>query len=86
MPKLAALPPRPEVHWLLYHGVLAPHAHWRQQVVGFGRSAASEDVAARRAERGGSRCPRYWAWATLRRPSRARVPTLRRPAAMLSFS
>jgi hypothetical protein len=24
--KLAALTPRPEVHVLLYHGVLAPHA------------------------------------------------------------
>jgi hypothetical protein len=65
--KLAALTSRPEVHVLLYHGVLAPHARWRPQVVGFGRPAASEEVAARRAERGAARCPRYWAWATLMR-------------------
>jgi hypothetical protein len=35
--------------------------------VGFGRSAASEDVAARQAERGASRGPRSRAWATLMR-------------------
>jgi hypothetical protein len=35
--------------------------------VGFGRSAASEEAAARRAERGASRGPRSWAWATLMR-------------------
>jgi hypothetical protein len=56
--KLAAPPPRPEVLLLLYHGVLAPHARWRRQILGFGRSAASEEAVARRAERGASRCPR----------------------------
>jgi hypothetical protein len=55
------------VHLLLYHAVRAPHARWRRQIVGFGRAAASEEAAARRAERGASRCPRYWAWATLMR-------------------
>ncbi len=34
---------------LLHHGVLAPHARWRPQVVSFGKSAASEEAAARRA-------------------------------------
>ena len=29
--KPAALIPRPEAHLLLYHGVLAPHAAWRQR-------------------------------------------------------
>ena len=52
---------------LLDHGVLAPHARWRPQAVGFGRSAASEEAAARRAESGASRGPRYWGWATLMR-------------------
>jgi len=46
--KLAALTPRPEMHVLLYHGVLAPHARWRRQIVGFRRSAASEEAAALR--------------------------------------
>jgi hypothetical protein len=57
--KLAALTPRPEVHVLLYPGVLAPHARWRRQIAGFRRAAASEEAAARRAERGASRGPRY---------------------------
>ena len=48
-------------------GVLAPHARRRRQIVGFRRSAASEEAAARRAERGTSRGPRSWAWATLMR-------------------
>jgi hypothetical protein len=56
--KLAALTPRPEVHVLLYPGVLAPHARWRRQSVGVRRAAASEEAAARRAERGASRGPR----------------------------
>jgi hypothetical protein len=65
--KLAALTPRSEVPLLLYHGVLAPHARWRRQIVGFGRSAASQEAAPRQAERGASRCPRTWAWAALMR-------------------
>jgi hypothetical protein len=32
--KLAALTPRPEI----YHGVLAPHAQWRPEVVGYCRA------------------------------------------------
>ena len=35
--KLAALIPRPAVNLLLYHGVLAPRARWRSQVVRYGR-------------------------------------------------
>ena len=31
--KRAALTPRPAINLLLYHGVLAPHARWRPQVV-----------------------------------------------------
>ena len=37
--KLAALIPRPVVNLLLYHGVLAPRARWRSQVVRYGRPA-----------------------------------------------
>jgi hypothetical protein len=49
--KLAALTPRPEINLLLYHGVLAPHARWRSQVVGYGRvapEAAADDPAVTR--------------------------------------
>jgi len=28
--KLAAITPRPAINWVLYHGVLAPHARWRR--------------------------------------------------------
>jgi len=52
---------------VVYQGALAPHARWRRQIVGFRRWAASEEAAARRAERGASRGLRYWAWATLMR-------------------
>jgi hypothetical protein len=45
----AALTPRPAVHWLLDQGVLAPHARWRPQIVGFRRSAASEEATDLRA-------------------------------------
>jgi hypothetical protein len=37
--KLAALIPRPAVTLFLYHGVLAPCARWRSQVVRYGRPA-----------------------------------------------
>jgi uncharacterized protein YbaR (Trm112 family) len=62
----AALTPRPEINLLLYHGVLAPHARWRQQVVGYGR-AASEAAAVDPAEPAGSPPPRNWTWAALMR-------------------
>ncbi len=32
-----AIIPRPAVKLLLYHGVLAPRARWRSQVVSYGR-------------------------------------------------
>ena len=35
--KLAALIPRPYVNLIAYHGVLAPNAKWRREVVDFGR-------------------------------------------------
>jgi hypothetical protein len=36
--KLAALTPRPEISLALYHGVLAPHARWRPDVVAYRRA------------------------------------------------
>jgi hypothetical protein len=63
--KLAALTPRPAAHLLLYHGVLAPHAAWRQRVVGFARppgDAAAEMLFNQPAAAGQ---PRYQAWAVL---------------------
>ncbi len=39
--KLAALTPRPQINLILYHGVLAPHARWRERVVEYGLPAAA---------------------------------------------
>ena len=38
--KLAALIPRPYINLIVYHGVLAPNAKWRREVVEFGRPPA----------------------------------------------
>ena len=35
--RLAAMTPRPETNLLICHGVLAPHARWRERVVAYGR-------------------------------------------------
>jgi hypothetical protein len=46
--KLAALTPRPWINLLVYHGVLAPHARWRQRAVsheGASSRASSEPIA-----------------------------------------
>jgi hypothetical protein len=71
--KRAALTPRPEINLLLYHGVLAPHARWRPQVVAYGR-AASEVAAPGPASSGSGRAgaqrqrrPRNSTWAGLMR-------------------
>jgi hypothetical protein len=71
--KLAALTPRPEINLLLYHGVLAPHARWRPQVVRYGRAAAevaAPDRGSSGADRAGlqgSRRPCNSTWAGLMR-------------------
>jgi hypothetical protein len=39
--KLAAIIPRPAVNLVAYHGVLAPRARWRSQVVSYGRPELS---------------------------------------------
>jgi hypothetical protein len=42
--KLAAITPRPAINLVLYHGVLAPHARWRSQVVRFGCAAPDSNA------------------------------------------
>jgi hypothetical protein len=44
--KLAALIPRPYTNLIVYHGVLAPNARWRSEVVGFGRARTAPDPKA----------------------------------------
>ena len=41
--KLAALIPRPYVNLIVYHGVLAPNAKWRREVVVFGRAQVESE-------------------------------------------
>jgi Putative transposase len=76
--KLAALIPRPRINLILYHGVLAPHAGRRPQVVAYGRSESDKGTAAGtgvetavpaagRQATAGSRKPRHWTWAALMR-------------------
>ena len=69
--KLAALTPRPEINLVLYHGVLAPHARWRPEIVAYRRSnigkAPDPSAAAAEAGHGRAGAPRYWTWAALMR-------------------
>src|SRR5438046_8655930 len=44
--KLAALTRGPGSILVLYHGVLAPHAHWRARVVAYGARPVSRPVPA----------------------------------------
>ena len=55
--KPAAQTPRPAINLLLYHGALVPHARWRSQVVGYGRTVAGDSDAAQgdAGPRGGGR-------------------------------
>jgi hypothetical protein len=64
--KLAALTPRPEINLVLYHGVLAPHARWRAEVVA-SRRTESDHATDLRARAAGAPRPRYWSWALLMR-------------------
>jgi hypothetical protein len=61
--KLAALIPRPAVNLLLYHGVLAPRARWRSQVVRYGRP--TPDGNALEASPRAAVLTRAWTWAAL---------------------
>ena len=63
--KLAALVPRPAVHLLLYHGVLAPRARWRAQVVRYGRPAPDGLALELEASPRSAGPPHAWTWAAL---------------------
>ncbi len=71
--KLAALTPRPAINLVIYHGMLAPHARWRPDVVAYGRpegdpaTVPDETLGTGKAGRPGAARPRYWTWAALMR-------------------
>ena len=70
MARLAVLVPRPRVNLVLYHGVLAPRAAWRREVV---PTAASQTIGAATADEplpehpSVSGAQRGWRWADLMR-------------------
>jgi Putative transposase len=64
--KLAALTPRPEINLILYHGVLAPRALWRPEVVAY-RRTERDQATGPPAAGAGAPWPRYWTWALLMR-------------------
>jgi len=70
--RLATLVPPPRSHQVVYHGVLAPAAAWRREVVagapraaGVRRPSAACDVAADRCTGEGRSRPRRLGWASL---------------------
>jgi hypothetical protein len=82
--RLAALTPRPRIHLMLYHGVLAPRAAWRALVVRFGGTdspaptAADDDVVEH--PDGADRCHgSNYLWAALMRRSLDRITKCTRP-------
>jgi hypothetical protein len=62
--KLAALIPRPYVNLIVYHGVLAPNAKWRREVVGSSDSNMSQKPAS---SSSGNAGPYNRTWAELMR-------------------
>ena len=65
--KLAAIIPRPAVNLLLYHGILAPHARWRSQVVRYGRPSPEPTARQFDASPRAAGTPGAWTWAALMR-------------------
>jgi hypothetical protein len=68
--RLAAMTPWPETNQLICHGVLAPHARWRERVVASGRvlpepTASAAPLAAGPHDAGVKPTPRAWTWAAL---------------------
>jgi hypothetical protein len=49
------------VNLIVYHGVLAPNAKWRRQVVAFGRAKAPDQLPTSAAEKVAGPCNRTWA-------------------------
>ena len=69
--KLAAVTPRPGINLLFYHGVLAPYARGRAEVVSYRRAdngtAPDPNAPAAGVGRAGAGSSRYWMWAALMR-------------------
>jgi len=63
--KLAALIPRPAVNLLVYHGVLAPRARWRSQVVRYGRPVPDALAPELEAQHRAAVPTHAWTWAAL---------------------
>jgi hypothetical protein len=59
--KLAALIPRPYVNLIVYHGVLAPNANWRREVVDFGRAKVESEPSASSPRKVAASYNRTWA-------------------------
>jgi hypothetical protein len=59
--KLAALIPRPYVNLIVYHGVLAPNAKWRGEVVVFGPARVESEPPARSPKKVAASYNRTWA-------------------------
>jgi len=55
--KLTALIPRPRINLVVYHGILAPHAGWRVQAVGYRRRPVDKNHSGSASPRG----RRQWA-------------------------
>lgn len=68
--KLAALVPRPRINLIRFHGVLAPNAKWRSQVVPCGSGAVESDTGRTEAEQSSEQkkgAGRYISWSRLLR-------------------
>jgi hypothetical protein len=65
--KLAALIPRPYVNLIVYHGVLAPNAKWRAEVVRFTRERTPHDEEVPSAGSDKASGPNNRSWAELMR-------------------
>ena len=59
--KLAALIPRPYVNLIVYHGVLAPNARWRGEVVRFGRAKLQREPSTSTPRKVAASYNRTWA-------------------------
>jgi hypothetical protein len=57
----------PAINLVLYHGVLAPHAPWRSQVVRYGRAAPDFTACSLEASPPATGTPNPWTWAALMR-------------------
>jgi hypothetical protein len=59
--KLAALIPRRYVNLIVYHGVLAPNAKWRGEVVRFGRAKLQREPSTKTPRKVAASYNRTWA-------------------------